>query len=42
MGQKYKHEGMYLQSIKSVENLPRTPFSGQFLRKADIKGFVFL
>jgi hypothetical protein len=29
MGQKYKHEGMYLQSIKSVENLPQTPFSGQ-------------
>jgi hypothetical protein len=42
MGQKYKLEGMYLQSIKSVENLPQTLFSGQFERKADIKGFVSL
>ena len=42
MGQKYNHEGMYLQSIKSVENLPQTPFTGQFKRKADIKGFVSL
>jgi hypothetical protein len=42
MGQKYKHEGMYLQSMKSVENLPQTPFSGEFYRKADIKGFLSL
>jgi hypothetical protein len=42
MGQNYKHEGMYLQSIKTVENLPQIPFSGQLKRKADIKGFVSL
>jgi hypothetical protein len=32
------NEWMYLQSVKSVENLPQTPFTGQFKRKADIKG----
>jgi hypothetical protein len=31
---------MYLQSIKSVENLTQTPFTGQFERKAEIKGTV--
>ncbi len=44
LGRKYQpmSEWVYLQSIKSVENLPQTPFIGQFKRKADIKGFVSL
>jgi len=31
MGQKYQHEWVYLQSIKSVKHLPQSPFFiGQF------------
>ncbi len=31
LGQKYQHDRLYLQSIKSYKHLPQSPFTGQFL-----------
>ncbi len=31
LGQKYQHDGLYLQSINSYKHLPQSPFTCQFV-----------